>query len=85
MDGRGHYAVTPAQRFVWGGYYEPGTLIWRSRWVTNDGIVECREALALPAKTGAVVILRQIVVHRGSARLRVELHPRAQFGRCPLR
>jgi alpha,alpha-trehalase len=84
MDGRGHYAVTPAQRFVWGGYYEPGTLIWRSRWVTNDGIVECREALALPAKTGAVVILRQIAVVRGNARLRVELHPRAQFGRCPL-
>jgi alpha,alpha-trehalase len=84
MDGRGHYAVTPDQRFVWGGYYEPGTLIWRSRWVTNDGIVECREALALPAKTGAVVILRQISVLRGSARLRVELDPRAQFGRCPL-
>jgi GH15 family glucan-1,4-alpha-glucosidase len=84
MDGRGHYAVTPVQRFVWGGYYEPGTLIWRSRWVTNDGIVECREALALPAKTGAVVILRRIAVRRGSGRLRVELHPRAQFGGCPL-
>jgi alpha,alpha-trehalase len=84
MDGRGHYAVTPDQRFVWGGYYEPGTLIWRSRWVTNDGIIECREALALPAKTGSAVILRQIVVLHGSARLRVELHPRAQYGRCPL-
>ena len=34
---------------MWGGYYEPGTLIWRSRWVTDDAIVECREALALPS------------------------------------
>ena len=43
---RGH----PAGRFVWGGYYEPGSLIWRSRWVTGDAIIECREALALPAR-----------------------------------
>ena len=85
MDGRGHYGVTPVQRCVWGGYYEPGTLIWRSRWVTNEAIIECRGALALPAESGAVVILRRIVVLRGSARLHVELHPRAQFGRCPLR
>ena len=30
---RGH----PPGRYVWGGYYEAGTLIWRSRWVTDDG------------------------------------------------
>lgn len=48
IGGTGIYAVTPISRFVWGGYYEPGSLIWRSRWVTDDGIVECREALAFP-------------------------------------
>ena len=48
IGGVGTYAVTPMARFVWGGYYEPGSLIWRSRWVTDDGIVECREALAFP-------------------------------------
>ena len=37
-----------ADRFVWGGYYEAGSLIWRSRWVTGDAIIECREALAFP-------------------------------------
>ena len=34
IGGGGGYAVTPVERFVWGGYYEPGSLIWRSRWVT---------------------------------------------------
>ena len=54
IGGAGSYAVTPSDRFVWGGYYEPGTLIWRSRWVTvEDAIVECREALALPARRTA--------------------------------
>ena len=48
LGGAGGYAVTPAGRYVWGGYYEEGTLIWRSRWVTDTGIVECREALAFP-------------------------------------
>jgi alpha,alpha-trehalase len=34
VGGGGEYTVTPAGRYVWGGYYEPGTLVWRSRWVT---------------------------------------------------
>ncbi len=37
IGGRGAYAVAPQTRFVWGGSYEPGSLIWRSRWVTEDG------------------------------------------------
>ena len=28
-------ASRPVDRFVWGGYYEEGSMIWRSRWVTN--------------------------------------------------
>ena len=33
IGGAGVYAVTPAEpSFVWGGYYEPGTLIWAAPW-----------------------------------------------------
>ena len=35
-------------------------MIWRSRWVTDDGIVECREALAFPGDPHRVVLLRRI-------------------------
>ena len=51
IGGAGAYAITPRDRCVWGGYYEPGTLIWRSRWITADAIIECREALAAPRPT----------------------------------
>jgi len=79
IGGAGAYAVTPEGRFVWGGYYEPGTLIWRSRWVTGDGIVECREALAFPGDTHRAVILRQVIARKGTARVGVTLDPRAGF------
>ncbi len=79
IGGQGTYAVTPLERFVWGGYYEHG-LIWTSRWVTDDGIVECREALALPSTPQRAVILRQIRVREGTARLRVTLDLRGAFG-----
>ncbi len=46
IGGDGAFAITPRGRFVWGGHYEDGSLIWRSRWVTTDGITECREAFA---------------------------------------
>ncbi|MGA9857747.1 MAG: glycoside hydrolase family 15 protein [Solirubrobacteraceae bacterium] len=79
VGGQGTYAVTPRERFVWGGYYEHG-LIWRNRWVTDDGVVECREALALPGGPGRAVILRRIVALAGSARVRVVLDLRGAFG-----
>ena len=66
----GAYVVRPRQRYVWGGYYEEGSLIWHSRWVTNGGIVECREALALPADPDRVVVLRQLVGFGGRRRRR---------------
>ena len=68
IDGNGRYGITPVERFVWGGYYEPGSLIWRSRWVTDGAIIECREALALPARPDAAVILRRVVAVKGSGR-----------------
>ncbi|MEE2854184.1 MAG: glycoside hydrolase family 15 protein [Actinomycetota bacterium] len=82
IGGGGIYAITPTDiRHVWGGYYEPGTLIWRNRWITRDGTVECREALAFPGDPDRVVLLRRLMVCRGTARVRVLLAPSAGFGR----
>ena len=80
LGGGGSYAIRPAGRFVWGGAYEPGGLVWRSRWVTEDAIVECREALALPARPDRAVILRRVVAVAGTAQVEVTLDLRAQFG-----
>ncbi len=81
IGGASRYSVTPRGRFVWGGYYEPGSLIWRSRWVTEAGIVECREALALPAEAGRAVLLRSVRALDGPALLDVELAAGAGFDR----
>jgi hypothetical protein len=80
IGGPGVYAVTPHDRFVWGGHYEPGSLIWRSRWVTSDTVVECREALAFPGEPGRAVLLRRIIACQGAARVQVICDPRPGFG-----
>ncbi len=85
IGGSGLYAVTPRGRFVWGGYYEEGSLIWRSRWVTSAGIVECREALAYPGHPGRATLLRRLVAVEGTNQVRVFLHPRAGYGADPAR
>jgi alpha,alpha-trehalase len=85
LGGGGSYELHPAGRFVWGGYYEPGGLIWRSRWVTDDAIVECREALALPARADRAVVLRRVIARKGTANVEVVLDPRAGFGATPVR
>lgn len=79
IGGEGVYAVTPLARFVWGGYYEHG-LIWRSHWVTDAGLIECREALAVPGRADRAVLLRRVLAHSGGARVRVVLDLRAEFG-----
>ncbi len=84
VGGAGVYAVTPAERHVFGGYYEEGTLIWRSRWVTDDGIVECREALAHPGDPDRLVLLRQLRAVDGPARLSVVLDPHSGYGGKPI-
>lgn len=84
VGGGGGYAVTPRQAHVPGGHYEDGTLIWRSRWITTRGIVECREALAFPGDPDRLVLLRQVRAVDGPARLDVVLDPHAAYGRAPL-
>ncbi|MFC5751563.1 glycoside hydrolase family 15 protein [Actinomadura rugatobispora] len=80
IGGAGIYAVTPRGRFVWGGFYEPGSLIWRNRWVTTGAIIECREALAFPGDAGRAVLLRRILAQKGDARVHVVCDPRPGFG-----
>jgi len=81
LGGPGRYTVTPADPWhVWGGYYENGSLIWRSRWA-GDGRVECREALAMPADPHRAVLLRRIEAVDGAARVTVFLDLRAGYGR----
>ncbi|MGN6663063.1 MAG: glycoside hydrolase family 15 protein [Solirubrobacterales bacterium] len=81
VGGASSYTVAPRGRFVWGGYYEPDTLIWRSRWITEEGIVECREALALPARVDRAIVLRRLVAVEGPARVGVALAAGAGFDR----
>ncbi|WP_327425410.1 glycoside hydrolase family 15 protein [Streptomyces sp. NBC_01707] len=80
IGGPGHYTISPRGRFVWGGFYENGTLIWRNRWITENGIVECREALAFPGDPRRAVLLRRITAVEGPADLSVRLEPYADFG-----
>ena len=85
IGGQGVYAVTPTDPwFVWGGYYEPASLVWHSRWVTTGGVVECREALAFPGHPDRAVLLRRVLAVDGPARVQVVLHPRARFDRDAL-
>lgn len=81
IGGAGRCAVEPVDPWhVWGGYYEDGTLIRVSRWVTPDAVIECRDALALPADLDRLVLLRRMRVERGEARLRLSVDPRPEFG-----
>jgi hypothetical protein len=85
IGGAGCYALTPTGRYTWGGYYSPRSLIWNSRWVTADGIVESREAFALPGDPHVVTILRRIRAHDGPTRINAVLDLRAGFGAEPMR
>ncbi|HEY3751323.1 MAG TPA: glycoside hydrolase family 15 protein [Pseudonocardiaceae bacterium] len=85
VGGGGVYSVTPADTAVWGGYYEPGSLIWRNRWVTTGAVVECREALAFPGDPHRVVMLRRIEALDGDVRVRVQLDLRDGYGRRSMR
>lgn len=84
VGGRGCYAVSPAGTYVWGGYYEPGSLIWRSRWTTTDGRIESREALAVPSDPHTLTLLRRVEnIDGASARIDVQLDLHARFGAEP--
>ncbi|MBV9595186.1 MAG: glycoside hydrolase family 15 protein [Actinobacteria bacterium] len=81
IGGNGFFSVTPSERFVWGGYYETGSLIWHSRWVTDHGEIESREALAFPGDPERVVLLRRIRATSAPADVEIVLQPRAEYDR----
>ena len=66
-----------------GGAYEDGTLIWRQRWVTDDGVIECRQALAYPGRPDRAVILRRVSALDGEARLSAFVSLAGDYGRQP--
>ncbi len=84
IGGRGSFSVTPDEPYVWGGSYDEGTMIWRSRWVTSDGIVECREALGYPADPHRVVLLRRVHTLDRPAGITVSLEPRGDYDRTTM-
>jgi hypothetical protein len=87
IGGRGGYRVRPVGDYVWGGSYEPGSLIWSSRWTIASapgepaGVVTCRDALALPATPDSLVLLRRVTAVRGAATVEVRFDLRPMFGR----
>ncbi|WP_433590656.1 glycoside hydrolase family 15 protein [Nocardia sp. CA-145437] len=85
IGGSSVYSVTPDERCVWGGYYDPRTLIWNSRWVTGSTVIECRDALAFPGDEHRVVVLRRVRALHDEARVLVELNPVHDYGKAPLR
>ncbi len=79
IGGGGGYQVVPSGHYVWGGSYEPGSLIWRGRWVTGSGVVECREALSLPGRPDQMTVLRRVTVEQ-EASISIKLALRSDFG-----
>ena len=81
VGGGGSYQVAPAGTYVWGGWYEPGSLVFRSHWTTTSSTVDCHEALAAPADPERAVVLRRVEAVDGPARVEVSLDLRADYGR----
>jgi GH15 family glucan-1,4-alpha-glucosidase len=85
IGGTSSYTVTPDDPCVWGGYYEDASMIWRHRWTTRDGIIDCRDALVYPADAHRAVLLRQVRAVDAPAAVTITLHPRAGYDQQPLR
>jgi GH15 family glucan-1,4-alpha-glucosidase len=81
----GAYSIHPDGWHVWAGSYEPGTMIWRTRWTGRHGRLECRDALSFPGDTQRAVLLRRLTAVQGEWSARVGLQLAGDFGRAPLR
>ena len=79
----GSYRIRPTGRYVPGGAYEDGTLIWRQRWVTDNGVIECRQALAYPGRPDRAIILRRVSALDGDAHLSAFVALAGDYGRRP--
>ena len=83
LGSRGSYRIQPKGRYVPGGAYEDGTLIWRQRWVTDNGVIECRQALAYPGRPDRAVILRRVSALDSEAHLSAFVALAGDYGRRP--
>jgi GH15 family glucan-1,4-alpha-glucosidase len=75
LGGHGHYVVRPTERFVWGGRYDEGGLVWWNRWIVGGDVVECQNALAFPGRPDTAILVRRVVARRGPAEVAVRLAP----------
>jgi len=80
----GSYRVVVDERAVSGGYYEEGTLIWRSRWLTARGAVECREALAYPGDKDRAILLRRVEAIDTAVDVTISVELATEYGRRAL-
>ncbi|MGN6412741.1 glycoside hydrolase family 15 protein [Flexivirga sp.] len=86
LGGAGEFTVTPTDPWhVWGGSYEPASLVWRSRWVGHDGMIDCDEALNYPADLSTAVLLRRVRGVTGPAKVQVVLEPVGGFNGTPVK
>jgi GH15 family glucan-1,4-alpha-glucosidase len=77
----GLYRVRPEGRAVWGGSYEYGSLIWVSRWETETGLVESRDALVFPGGDDRAVLLRRLRATGDAQEVVAELQLAGNYGR----
>ena len=81
LGGGGVYAVRPGTPSIWGGSYEPGSLIFRSHWTGRSDALELRDALALPSNADSLTLLRRIEAVDGDTSVEIELDLRTDYGR----
>jgi GH15 family glucan-1,4-alpha-glucosidase len=80
----GLYRIRPEGRAVWGGSYEYGSLIWTSRWITETGAVESRDALVFPGAADRAVLLRRLQATGAPQSVLAELQLAGDYGRRPV-
>ncbi len=84
IGGDSLFAITPVDPFVWGGSYEPRSLIWGTTFVTTSTRIGCRDALAFPGDEHRAVLLRQVSAPEAGASVRIVLRPAGDFGPRPV-
>lgn len=74
LGGPSSYTVRPRRRYVWGGQYEEGSLVWRNRWMLVGGeVLECAEALAYPGRQDRAVLVRRVMAEHAPEELEIRL------------
>jgi hypothetical protein len=81
LGGEGTFSVRPVGVSVWSGSYEPGSLIFRSRWKGRGASVDVVDALALPADRDSLTLLRRIDATDGDVAVEIALDVRGGYGR----